>query len=55
MFFTTTDGRGTTKTTTAGASGLYVGTLNGCVWVAWDAADFPRMCAAFDAALAKMK
>jgi hypothetical protein len=48
---TETPGRGDLVKTSAGATGLYVGRLGACVWVAWDHADFEKMCAAFDAAM----
>ena len=33
-----------------GNAGLYVGTREGLVWIAWEPEAFARMCAAFDAA-----
>jgi hypothetical protein len=45
--------RGTTIDNGSGNQGIYVGkSPNGVEWVAWDAADFPKMCERFDARFA---
>ena len=44
------EGRGTSHRTPGGALGIYVGTTPvGRAWYAYDPADFPALCADFDA------
>lgn len=44
-----TAGRGKLVGGPGGVAGRFVGTLNGCQWVAWEPAAFDAMCRTFDA------